>query len=489
MLKRIIKEQDEAGIESAKLTPSVRWALAGLSLSMLLSSLGTSSANVALPTLALDFGASFQQVQWVVLAYLLAVTTLIVSVGRLGDIIGRRRLLLVGISLFTAASVFCGVAPTLWLLIVARAAQGLGAAVMMTLSMAFIGETVPKERTGTAMGLLGTMSAIGTALGPSLGGFLISGFGWQAIFLVNAPLGILTFLLAHHYLPVDSRMPKTNRAGFDKVGTLLLALTLAAYALAMTIGRGSFGALNLGLLLAAAAGIGLFVFAEARSSSPLIRLAIFREPGLSAGIIMSALVSTVLMATLVIGPFYLSRSLGLNAGLVGIVMSIGPLVVALAGVPVGRFVDSLGARRMTVLGLIGIAAGSLMLSMIPASFGISGYIIPIVVITFGYAIFQTANNTFVMKDVRPEQRGVISGVLNLSRNLGLITGTAVMGAVFAFASGTTDITTARAEAVAAGLRSTFAVAAVLIIVALAVAVGRIGNQVNISVQNKLVESD
>ncbi len=159
---------------------------------MLLSSLGTSIANVGLPTLAQAFNASFQEVQWIVLAYLLAITTLIVSVGRLGDIIGRRRLLLAGIVLFTVASVLCGVAPTLWLLIAARAAQGLGAAIMMALTMAFVGETVPKAKTGSAMGLLGTMSAIGTALGPSLGGVLIAGLGWRAIFLVNVPLGILT---------------------------------------------------------------------------------------------------------------------------------------------------------------------------------------------------------------------------------------------------------------------------------------------------------
>ena len=193
--------------------PSVRWALAGLSLSMLLSSLGTSIANVGLPTLAQAFNASFQDVQWVVLAYLLAITTLIVSVGRLGDIIGRRRLLLAGIVLFTVASLICGAAPTLWLLIAARAVQGLGAAIMMALTMAFVGETVAKARTGSAMGLLGTMSAIGTALGPSLGGVLISALGWQAIFLVNVPLGLLAFLLAYRHLPVDRLVPtaRSNR--------------------------------------------------------------------------------------------------------------------------------------------------------------------------------------------------------------------------------------------------------------------------------------
>jgi EmrB/QacA subfamily drug resistance transporter len=470
-LKPIIVGRDEAIDKSTEGTSSVWWALGSLSLSMLLSSLGTSIANVALPTLAQAFTASFQEVQWIVLAYLLAITTLIVSVGGLGDITGRRRLLLAGISLFTLASVLCGVAPTLWLLITARAAQGLGAAMMMALTMAFVGETVPKAKTGSAMGLLGTMSAIGTALGPSLGGVLIAGLSWRAIFLVNVPLGILTLLLAHRYLPVDRRKPKTERAGFDNVGTLLLALTLAAYALAVTIGRGSFGWLNMALLLAAALGVGLFVFAEGRAASPLIRLAMLRDPVLRASLVTSALVSTVMMATVVVGPFYLSRALGLDAALVGLVLSVGPLVVALTGVPAGRITDRFGAQRMTIVGLIGIVAGCFILSMMPATLGLSGYIARIVVITVCYGLFQTANNTAVMADISLDQRGVISGMLNLSRNLGLITGASVMGAVFALASATIDITTARPGAVATGMRITFAVAAILIVVAFAIAVG------------------
>ncbi|HSN46611.1 MAG TPA: MFS transporter, partial [Casimicrobiaceae bacterium] len=294
-MKPVVAGPVDGAAAGAQRTPSVRWALAGLSLSMLLSALGTSIANVGLPALGQAFAASFQEVQWIVLAYLLAITTLIVSVGRLGDVTGRRRLLLAGILLFTVASALCGVAPTLGLLIAARAAQGLGAAVMMALTMAFVGETVPKERTGSAMGLLGTMSAIGTALGPSLGGVLIAGLGWRAIFLVTVPLGILTFLVAHRFLPVDRREPKAERAGFDPVGTLLLALTLAAYALAMTIGRGRFGLVNLVLLLAAAVGAGLFVLAEARVASPLIRPTMFRNPVLSSSLATSALVATVMM--------------------------------------------------------------------------------------------------------------------------------------------------------------------------------------------------
>jgi len=376
------------------------------------------------------------------------------------------------------ASLLCGVAPRLWLLIGARAAQGLGAAIMMALSVALAGEAVPKAKTGGAMGLLGTMSAIGTTLGPSLGGVLIAGLGWRVIFLVNVPLGILNILLVHRYLPVDlgkqvetQRQPTTDRAGFDYVGTLLIVLTLAAYALAMTIGRGRYGPLNVALLAAAVFGAGLFVLAETRAASPLIRLTMFHNPVLSTSLAMSTLVSTVMMATLVIGPFYLSRALELDAAFVGIVLSAGPLVAALTGVPAGRIVDRFGAPHMILVGLIGMAAGCFTLSIIPPTFGVLGYIAPIVVVTAGYALFQAANNTAIMTDIRPGQRGVISGLLNLSRNLGLITGASVMGALFAFASATMDVTTSPREAVATGMRVTFAVAAILIVVALTVAVG------------------
>ena len=478
MLKPIIAGQNPAVAGSHEPTPalptalpdSARWALAALALSMLLSALGTSSANVALPALAQAFNASFQEVQWVVLAYLLVITTLIVSAGRLGDVIGRRRLLLAGIFLFTLASVLCGVAPSLSLLIAARAVQGLGAAIMMALTMALAGETVPKSKTGSAMGLLGTMSAIGTALGPSLGGVLIAGFGWRAIFFVNVPLGLVTLLLAYRTLPVDRQAATTDRTSFDHVGTLLLALTLGAYALAVTTGRGSFGMDNVALLFTAVIGNGLFVLAESKAASPLIRLTLFRNPLLSAGFAMSALGTTVVMATLVVGPFYLAGALLLDPWGVGLVMSAGPFAAALTGVPAGRLVDRFGAHRMSIAGLIGMAAGSSTLPMLPAGFGVPGYLFPLIVITAGYALFQAANNTAVMADIRADQRGVISGLLNLSRNLGLITGASVMGAVFALASAAADITTARPEAVAAGMRFTFAVAAILVIVALAIAV-------------------
>ena len=471
MWKPIVKQQKEMATAGSKPAASVRWVVAGLSLSMLMSSLDTSIANAGLPTLAQVFGASFQAVQWIVLAYLLAITTLIVSAGRLGDLLGRRRLLLGGICIFTTASLLCGIAPTLWLLIAARAAQGIGAAIMMSLTVAFVGETVPKKNIGSAMGLLATMSAIGTTLGPALGGLLIAGVGWRAIFLVTVPFGLLNLYLAYRHLPVDRKAPLMERAGFDYVGTLLLAVTLSAYVLAVTIGKGDFGPLNAALLSTAVAGGGLFLFAETKVAFPLIRLSMFRDAVLSASLATGMLVSTVMMATLVVGPFYLSRALGLEAAQVGLALSVGPLVAVLAGVPAGRMVDRIGAHRMVLIGLAGIAAGSLILTLMPAKFGVAGYIAPIVVITASYALFQAANNTAVMTDIRPDQRGVISGLLSLSRNLGLITGASVMGAVFALASATVEISNAHPVAVVTGMRTTFAVALALMVCALAIAIG------------------
>lgn len=440
--------------------------MAGLSLVMLLSSLGTSVANVALPTLEVAFGASFGQVRWVILAYLLAVTTLVVSAGRLGDLIGRRRLLLAGIGTFTLASAVCAGAPALWVLIVARGLQGVGAAAMMALSLAFVTETVPESRTGRAMGLLGSTSAIGTALGPSLGGLLIAVVDWRAIFVLNVPLGLVALHLAHRHLPDDRVAGAARRVRFDLAGTQLLILTLGAYALAMTTASALLSAL---LVMTGIAGAVLLVRAERRAEAPLITGAMLRDPVLGPGLATSALVSTVMMSTLVVGPFHLSRALGLGPAQVGLVMSAGPALVALSGVPAGRVADRLGARRVGLVGLAGMATGTLLLGLMPPASGVLGYLGPILVVTLGYALFQTANNTAVMTGAGADRRGVTSGMLNLSRNLGLITGAAVMGTVFALASGTTVAAHGHPGDIATGTRATFAVATLLMIAALAVA--------------------
>ena len=390
---------------------SSRGALVSLSLAMLLASLGTSIANVGLPSLAVAFDASFQAVQWVVLAYLLAITAAILTAGRLGDRLGRRRLLLGGLLLFAVACGLCGVAPGLDWLIGARILQGLGAAVMMAMALAMVGDTVTKARTGRVMGLLGTMSALGTAMGPSVGGLLLSVWGWRALFWVGVPLGLLASALAYRCLPTDQW--RASAKGPSLWSTL-------------------------------------------------------KDASLRASLGMSALVSAVIMATFVVGPFYLSRGLGLDPQWMGLTMAVGPCVAALTGVPAGRLTDRLGSQRVTFAGLGLLLCGALVLALIT---GLAAYLAALIILTSGYSLFQAANNTAVMSDVDATRRGAVSGLLNLSRNLGLIVGAWALGAVFAWA--TPDVTHATAQSVANGLHATFAVAASLIVLAAAMAYGRI----------------
>ena len=381
-----------------------------LSLSMLMASLGTSIANIALPTLAEAFSAPFRSVQWVVIAYLVTLTVSVVLAGRLGDVYGRRRMHLAGISLFALSSLLCGVAPNLWLLVGARALQGVGAAFLMTLAMALMRDTASIERMGRAMGLLGTVSALGTALGPSLGGVLIWATGWKGIFLVQVPLGVLTLVFAFASLPHDAGTTKSRSTNFRAI----------------------------------------------------------RKMGLVPNLFVNLLVAAVMMTTLVVGPFYLGPGLNLSELLVGLVMSVGPLISIGSGVPSGKAVDAWGARRILVTGLIMLAVGAFLLSVLPELFGVVGYILAIAVLTPGYQLFQAANNTTVMADLPKDRRGVVSGLLSLSRNIGLILGASAMGAIFACGVGSSDFGHASLEAITGGMRLTFILAGSLMLVALLV---------------------
>lgn len=455
-------------MNTSSTAPPIRGILTSLSLAMLLSSLGTSIANIGLPTLGKAFSAPFPQVQWVVLSYLLSLTSLVILAGRLGDLLGRRRLLLIGLLWFSLTSLLCGLAPSLPWLIAARGLQGIGAAILLAHTLALVSETLPKEQSGRAMGLMGTLSAVGTALGPTLGGTLITYTGWRGLFLVLVPISLLAWLLGQRYLPKPAEQSHV-RLRLDLPGTVLLVIALSSYALAMTLNRGHMGSLNLLLLAVATAALLLFWQVERRSESPLVPPDMLRNPLLSGGLAMSGLVSTVIMSTLVIGPFYLTHTLNLTAGAAGLVMSCGPIASALSSNLAGRLVDRFGNLRMTRLGLIGMLTGSTMLGLIAPHPWLPGYMLSTIWLTASYALFQTANNTGVMATSGPAQRGVTSGMLNLSRNLGLTTGTALLGTVFAAGSGSLDINHASAIQIAQGMQTSFAMATGLTLLALLLA--------------------
>lgn len=382
-----------------------------LALSMLLASLGTSIANIALPTLATAFSAPFAQVRMVVVAYLAALTISVVIAGRLGDRFGLKPMLMAGLGIFAVAALLCGVATNLWLLIGARVLQGIGAAFLMTLSMALMRQTASEARVGRAMGLLGTVSALGTALGPALGGLLIPMTGWRGIFWVQVPLAAISLILAFARLPDHPTNGKATLAG------------------------------------------------------PWLGL----NTSLAPNLLVNLLVAAVMMTTLVVGPFYLALALGLEQTSVGFVMAIGPAIAIVSGVPSGRLVDLWGSNLVLAVGLAFLTVGAFLLAILPNMIGVAGYVLSIVVLTPGYQLFQAANNTDALADVPRDRRGTVSGMLSLSRNIGLITGASVMGAVFAFGVGTDDLVHANRGAIAEGMQLTFLLGSAMMIVAIAVA--------------------
>lgn len=374
-----------------------------------LASLGTSIANIALPATAEAFAATFPEVQRVVVAYLATMTIFVLIAGRLGDRHGVRRMLIAGLSLFAATAGAASLAPSLAALVGARAIQGVGAAFAMTLSLVLARQAAPADRLGRTMGLLGTVSAIGTALGPSLGGFLVATAGWRAVFVVQVPIALAALALVAT-LPKDEPSRSATVAGRAR-------FTLAA---------------------------------------PLSSLA------------ANVLVAAVMMATLVVGPYFLARGLGLGEGAAGLVMAVGPMISIAGGVPAGRAVDAVGAGRILRLGLAMLAIGAFGLAVLPIRFGVAGQIAAIAVLTPGYQLFQAANNTAVLAAVPADRRGAASGWLGLARNVGLILGASVAGLIFAGAAGAEDPARALPSAIASGMQATFVTCGAAMVAAIAI---------------------
>lgn len=406
----------------------------GAGLAVLLASLGTSIANVALPSIAVGLATPVAQVQWVVIIYLLAVTVGSVSAGQLGDARGHAFVLRTGVVLFIAASGMAAVAPSIWVLLAARALQGAAAAVMMTLPLALL-RGQAGDRLGRIAGLIGTLSALGTAAGPSLGGLLIAGFGWRAPFFALAGLGLCALAMLGR-----ARQEPNGKSG-DLPGAVVLAMALTGYALALTL-RGPW---SLPLLGGTMGLFTLFWRVETRSLAPLIAPNMLQDQRLWRGLAISAAIAVVMMGTLIVGPFYLATALGLGPAAVGGIMSVGPVISALFGLPAGRLSDRIGAQVALRIGLGVMLIGALVLGFIP---GLGGYLGGIVLLTQGYQLVQAANTTRLLTGAATDRRGVISGLITLSRNLGLITGAAALGALYLWI-GDAEL----------GLRACFAIAA------------------------------
>jgi MFS family permease len=325
---------------------------------------------------------------------------------------------------------------------------------MLSLALAMVGQLVPAAQRGWGMGLLGTLSACGTALGPSFGGLLVGGFGWQAPFLLLVPVSLLALGAGMVGLPSEGGLPQRESVSLASLSLLVVALL--CYGLALTSG----GALSLGLWAGALLVTALFMGRERRAQISLLPLALLADSRLRNGLLASALVASVMVLTLLIGPFYLHGVFELDMATVGLMISGGPLLAALTGMPAGWLVDRLGARPVVWLGLISMEIAALGLAWAAGQFGPLGYLLPILLLTAGYALFQTANNSAVVGGASEQTRGVVAGLLTLSRNFGQLTGVAGLGGLFATLVGEQGLTLT--SELVFGTQALFALSALLI---------------------------
>ncbi len=428
------------------------------------SALGMSIPNVAMPLISDTFGVSVSQTQWVSLAFLLFSSLFMVPLGLVADSVGRVRILLAGIAVFVLSALVAGLAPNIVVLVAARAVMGVGGGAMTTLPVALVRQTVAPDKIGRTMGVIGSSMAAGWALGPAVGGLLAASFGWPSVFFVLVPLGVAAFGLIVWALPRAQ-----GGAGLelhaDPIGLLILAVALGSYAVGLTISP--FGlAGTLGLTVFGAVMLIVFVLVELRVPHPLVDFRLLARVRVYPGLVTAFLASTIMMTFTVIPPFYLARGLELGAQEVGVVMAVGPAVGILSGVPAGRLVERFGSRPVFIAGLAGLAVAAASFAVLPSILGLTGFLVSAILLTPGNQMFMAANNTAVMARSGISHQGAVSGVLNLFRNLGSITGMAVAASLF-------DLMAMRNPGPAGavqGLQVTFAVASVVGLVALTIAV-------------------
>lgn len=402
------------------------YVVATVCIGAFMAALDASIVNVALPTMTVSFHASASSVGWVLISYLLTLTTLLTVFGRLADMMGRRPLYTFGFTVFIIGSAACGAAVNLPMLLISRIFQAAGAAMLQANSVAIITATVPASMRGRAIGFQGSAQAIGLSLGPAIGGALIGLFGWRAIFYVNVPVGIIGTLMAALILPKDKALGA--KAPFDWGGTLLLSPFLVVLMLALTYGEqwGWGSARILGLFAGAVLLLVAFIMRERSFRSPLVDLRLFRIAVFSMGNFTGLLSYLVMFGVLFLMPFYFERVINFHSAVVGLFLTAVPLGMTIAAPKSGALADRLGSRLLTTVGMFVTSFAALFLALTLALKPNFIFLtIELFMVGLGLGVFTPPNNSSVMGSLPSDRLGVGGGILNMSRSLGMAMGTAI----------------------------------------------------------------
>jgi EmrB/QacA subfamily drug resistance transporter len=402
------------------------------SLGSFMTTLGTGLVSVAAPEIQASFGVSLGEASWTVTAYLLSVSVLLVIFGRLGDVLGYRRLLGYGIVGFAVASILCAMAPTYPVLLGGRLLQGASAAILMAMGPALITTSIPGQVRGRALGVLGTMTYLGLSTGPILGGAMIARLSWRAAFIALVPIAGVCFWSLRR-LGSDTGQPATVRRAVDATSAMLWAGFLGSTLI--TLGAGEtegWASRRIQLLIATGlVAFGVFVWRQRRINNPLVSWKLFENPVFGGSTIAALLLYLVSFLMMFVMPFFLKNSWHLPLHIVGLILTIQPVVMAFVAPLSGSLADRVGPRVPAAIGMVIIAVALFTCAGAAELHSLGTLVACLALFGAGAGLFTTANNSAIMGSAPREQQGAASAILGIARNVGMAAGVALGGALYA----------------------------------------------------------
>lgn len=432
----MLQISSEKNVEATDNTSRYRWMIFVItSLGVFMATLDSSIVQITLPSIAHDFHQSLNgTIEWVSIGYLLMNAALLLPCGRFADRIGQKTLFMAGIGVFTIASALCSIAPTLDVLITTRVLQGLGGAMMLSVSMAILSNTFSDTK-GRALGFNTLVVGLGTSAGPALGSIIATVANWHWIFAMNIPIGLGAFglwLACHGHQPQPSRTSRPSQGHVDVLGSLLLAFGLTCIILALSFGQ-QVGWISFPILTCVVIGLALLCIlplVEQHISHPLLDLKLCRNHVFLCSTVSLMLCYSALIAVSFLLPFYCVQSRGDSSLLAGTVLVTFPLSLAAVSPLSGMLADRIGTQWLPTLGLSIVAIGLYSISFLSARSPLVSLVSTLVVTGIGQALFLSPNNASLMGSVREDQRGSASGFLATGRTLGQSLGISLSGAIF-----------------------------------------------------------
>lgn len=389
----------------------------------LMATLDSSIVNVALPIMASKLFVGMGDIQWVVTSYLIVISSTILFFGRIADLKGKKNIYQYGFLLFSIGSLLCGISKTIRFLIIARIVQAIGAAMIMSCNQGIITAVFPKSERGRALGLSGTTVAVGSMIGPPLGGFIVAVFNWEVIFLINIPIGIIAFLLGQKLLPKEEIK---NKEKLDIKGALLFAVSIISLFWAMLSGE-KLGWINSKIVLSfiiAVVTLIVFYFWQNKEEHPLISFELFHNSLFTVSILCGFISFMVLYCTNIINPFYLQNVLKISTTEAGLLLMVYPLSIALIAPISGYLSDRIGSEIPTMIGLTLTTFGVFSMAFLKENSTHLDFMLRMVLLGAGNGLFQSPNNAIVMSSVPSNKLGIAGSINALIRNLGMVFGIA-----------------------------------------------------------------